>query len=80
VSDRHEAEEIGGRLERCFAAPFLLDGHSILGSASIGIALYGQDGKSRDALFNHADAAMYAVKHRRRQVILDAQGLSLGFD
>ena len=66
VRDRREPGEIGDRLERCFDEPFSLDGYSILGSASVGIALYDEDGQTRDALFGRADAAMYAVKHRRR--------------
>jgi diguanylate cyclase (GGDEF)-like protein len=66
VRDRREAEEIGNRLEHCFDEPFLLDGHSIHGAASVGIALFAEDGQTRDALFSRADAAMYAVKHRRR--------------
>lgn len=65
VRDRREAQEIADRLERCFEEPFVLDGASIPGSASVGIALYPEDGKSRDALFTRADAAMYAVKHGR---------------
>jgi diguanylate cyclase (GGDEF)-like protein len=65
VRDRREAEEIGDRLERCFDAPFLLDGHAIRGAASIGIALFAEDGHTRDSLFGRADAVMYAVKRRR---------------
>lgn len=66
VRDRREAMEIGDRLEHCFDEPFLLDGYSICGSASVGIALYSEDGQTRDTLFGRADAAMYAVKHQHR--------------
>lgn len=65
VRDRREAREIADRLERCFDEPFVLDGISIPGSASVGVALHPEDGRGRDALFNRADAAMYAAKHRR---------------
>ncbi len=36
------------------------------GSASVGIALYPQDGATRDALLNAADAAMYTAKNAKR--------------
>ncbi|GAB3261924.1 hypothetical protein GCM10027296_36340 [Chitinimonas naiadis] len=43
-----------------------VDGISLNGSASIGIALYPQDGPSYDALLKHADAAMYRAKELGR--------------
>lgn len=63
VRSRAEVEEIAQRLENCFAEPFAVEGHVVLGSASIGIAIYPEDGDTRDALMNTADAAMYRVKH-----------------
>jgi diguanylate cyclase (GGDEF)-like protein len=66
VRDRREAQDVADRLDRCFEEPFVLDGVSVRGSASIGIALYPEDGRSRDALFSRADARMYAEKHSRR--------------
>jgi len=53
------------RLERCFDEPFVAQGYSIEGSASIGAALYPEDAGSRDTLLRRADAAMYIVKKRR---------------
>jgi predicted signal transduction protein with EAL and GGDEF domain len=47
-------------------APFAIEGHRLQGAVSIGIAMYPQDGVTRDALFNAADAAMYRSKHARR--------------
>ena len=44
VRKRSEVEEIAVRLERCLDEPFYLEGHSIFGSASIGIAVYPEDG------------------------------------
>ncbi len=55
------------RLAGCFDIPFSIEGHAIVGSASIGVALYPNDGATRDALLNAADAAMYKIKKNKRQ-------------
>jgi diguanylate cyclase (GGDEF)-like protein len=68
VRDRAELSEIALRLERCFDEPFNLDGIVLNGSASVGIALYPQDGTSKDEILNAADAAMYAAKNAKRQI------------
>jgi len=62
VLDRNEAETIAGRLARCFDFPFSIDGCSINGSASIGVAVFPEDGEDEDQLKRAADSAMYARK------------------
>ena len=66
LRSRADADEIAVRLERCFDEPFQLDGHLIHGSASIGLAIYPEDGTNQEALQHAADAAMYAHKQSRR--------------
>jgi diguanylate cyclase (GGDEF)-like protein len=75
VRNRAEVEEIAQRLERSFDEPFALEGLVLTGSASVGIALYPEDGATRDDLLNAADAAMYEVKNAKRQIeqMLDGQ-------
>jgi diguanylate cyclase (GGDEF)-like protein len=68
VHARMEVEEIVQRMERSFDDPFSFDGYVLQGSASTGIALYPQDGTTRDALLSAADAAMYVAKQTKRQV------------
>jgi diguanylate cyclase (GGDEF)-like protein len=68
VRSRAEVEEIAQRLEHCFNEPFALEGLELIGSASVGIALYPQDGATKDDLLNVADAAMYVAKNARRQI------------
>ncbi|MGA2348997.1 MAG: GGDEF domain-containing protein [Terracidiphilus sp.] len=68
VRSRAGVEEIALRLERSFDRPFVLEGHELHGSASVGIALYPEDGVSKDSLLNAADTAMYAMKNRKRQI------------
>ncbi|MGB6688757.1 MAG: GGDEF domain-containing protein [Terracidiphilus sp.] len=65
VGSRERAEEIAHRLERSFDQPFSIGGHGIQGSASVGVALYPEDGATRDSLLSAADAAMYVTKHTR---------------
>ena len=48
------------------ARSFIIDGHEITISGSIGIALYPQDANRPTELLLHADQAMYAVKHGGR--------------
>ncbi|HEY6489629.1 MAG: GGDEF domain-containing protein [Terracidiphilus sp.] len=71
VTNRSEVEQIARRLDDCFDDSFVIEGVAIAGGASIGISFYPQDGTSRDALLNAADAAMYARKREnRRQLTL----------
>ncbi len=45
--------------------PFIVEGHDVSISASVGIALYPDDGVDVDSLVSYADKAMYEVKQRR---------------
>ena len=67
VRTRNEVVEVAHRLERCLDEPFAAEGYVIRGSASLGIALYPDDGTTRDSLLSAADAAMYVNKHVRRE-------------
>jgi diguanylate cyclase (GGDEF)-like protein len=68
VRNRADAEEIARRIERCFAEPFCLQGHILRGSASVGIAMYPEDGTCRATLLTAADASMYKAKNARRKM------------
>jgi len=68
VHNRADVEEISQRLEHCFEAPLTLEGNILKGSASFGIALYPEDGATKDNLLNVADAAMYSAKLRNKQL------------
>lgn len=67
VRGRSDLEEVAMRLKACFDRPFSGDNYSIDGSASIGLALYPEDGTTKDALLTAADAGMYTEKHARVQ-------------
>ena len=60
------AETIARRVLDMLGEPFTLDGVSFSVTASIGIALYPNDGETLNDLIKNADAAMYRVKERGR--------------
>lgn len=73
-TNRAGVEQIARRMEHCFDDPFVVEEAVIAGGASIGVSLYPDDGKSRDALLNAADAAMYTKKRANRRVGLAVIG------
>jgi len=62
LRDRQDAKSIAEKFLESLHAPFDLDGHEVHISASIGIAIYPNDGETIDELLRHADIAMYQVK------------------
>lgn len=72
VSGREEAECIAERLACSFEHPFTIELLQISGTASIGIAVFPEDGLTGDDLKRAADAAMYLRKQA-------AQALEAGF-
>ncbi|MGB5397172.1 MAG: EAL domain-containing protein [Gammaproteobacteria bacterium] len=59
---REDVSAIANKITTTLKDPFMIDGHELYVSASIGIAMYPQDGNNMDALIKHADVAMYHVK------------------
>jgi diguanylate cyclase (GGDEF)-like protein/PAS domain S-box-containing protein len=62
VRSTTECAALGDKIIEALAAPFLIEGHMLHVSPSIGICLYPDDGLTVEALMRHADAAMYAAK------------------
>ncbi len=54
------------RVISALAPPFIVDGHPVQISASIGVTLYPQDGADSDTLLRQADQAMYSAKQAGR--------------
>jgi len=80
VPSRAGVVDIAQRLECCFDEPFELEGYIVRGSASVGVAIYPENGVTKDSLLRAADAAMYRTKNAKRQVFERASshnGLSL---
>ena len=68
IRGRAEVEEIVDRLERCFDEPFAIENYILNGAASLGIAIFPEDGTSKDSLLCASDAAMYVAKHTKQQI------------
>ncbi len=65
---REGLKEIAGRLERSFDEPVRIDGYTLQAAASIGIAVFPDDGTTVDDLLSAADAAMYLSKNTKAMV------------
>ena len=68
VRSRAGVKEVAVRLERCFDEPFAVQGYLLQGTASIGIAVYPEDGATKDSMLTAADADMYVGKQTGRRI------------
>ena len=57
---------IAQKLLQELARPFLVEGHELFATASIGIALFPSDGEDAETLLKSADGAMYRAKDAGR--------------
>jgi diguanylate cyclase (GGDEF)-like protein len=62
LTSASEAEEVATRALAAIRQPMMLDGRSVTPSASIGIAIFPDDGAEAEDLRRQADAAMYCAK------------------
>ena len=61
-----DAGRVAQRILDTLRQPIPLEGHELVVTPSIGIALIPQDGRDADTLLKHADRAMYAAKEGGR--------------
>lgn len=67
IRSRGDAEEIVERIERCFDAPLVIEGYTMPGAASVGLAVAPDDGLDKEELQRAADMAMYLHKEQKKQ-------------
>lgn len=61
-----EAFRLADRIIQSFSVPFIIAGHEIYMSTSIGISFFPEDGLDTDTLLRNADKAMYDSKQNGR--------------
>lgn len=64
-TEHQELEAIASRLLAAIAQPMRFGNVEVKLTASVGIAIFPQDGTTGDDLLAHADSAMYVAKRRR---------------
>ncbi len=67
IADITRAEgsaETARKIVESFRAPFLIAGHELHVTSSIGISIFPDDDENMDTLFRYADIAMYHAKER----------------
>jgi diguanylate cyclase (GGDEF)-like protein/PAS domain S-box-containing protein len=66
LHDVQDAAKVARRMLEALARPFLIDGHEIFVTVSVGIAVFPSDGDSVDILLKNSDSAMYYAKEEGR--------------
>jgi diguanylate cyclase (GGDEF)-like protein/PAS domain S-box-containing protein len=68
ISSPNDSGKLAQRILDVFEGPFVLDGHQLKVTTSIGIAIYPDDGKEIEILLKNADNAMYQAKEEGRDM------------
>ena len=66
LADATDAGKIAEAILHSLSHPFVLEGHDVFATGSIGISVFPRDGGDADALITNADAAMYKAKDQGR--------------
>jgi diguanylate cyclase (GGDEF)-like protein len=66
ISKPEDALLVAHRIRELMRRPFILEGREVVLTASIGIAVYPDDGEDASSLLKHADTAMYHAKDKGR--------------
>lgn len=66
VKDLDQPAELAEQIIQAFLKPFVIAGHELICTLSIGIALYPEDGEDSDSLLKKADSAMSHAKQDGR--------------
>ncbi|MDX2221006.1 MAG: EAL domain-containing protein [Burkholderiales bacterium] len=66
VHGSHDVSIVAAKILETLSQPYHLQGQDLHASASIGVALFPEDGEDADTLMRNADAAMYHAKDSGR--------------
>ena len=62
IADEQVAAQVAGRMLETCAQPFVIEGHELFVTVSVGISIHPRDGDSVSDLLRDADTAMYRAK------------------
>ena len=66
LTQPQDAGKVARRILESLTQPFNIEGHEVFISASIGISIFPNDGRTVDSLLKNADTAMYHAKEQGR--------------
>ncbi|HEY8607347.1 MAG TPA: EAL domain-containing protein [Noviherbaspirillum sp.] len=66
ASDGYQAARTASQVLAALTEPYLIEGHEIHMTCSIGISMCPEDGEDADTIIKHAEAAMYQAKAQGR--------------
>ncbi len=66
IADDEDVMQFANRIRELIRQPFNLAGRDLVLTASIGVAVYPENGESADILLKYADTAMYHAKNKGR--------------
>jgi diguanylate cyclase (GGDEF)-like protein/PAS domain S-box-containing protein len=69
LAHENDAASLARNLLAVVAAPMTVDGHEVVVTASLGVALFPRDGELAPALLKNADAAMHRAKELGRNSV-----------
>ena len=70
VEHKDDAIKVAEKILKDFRKPFLIDGHSLNVTISIGIAIYPDAGDQIDELLKSSDKSLYTAKHTGRNRLI----------
>lgn len=68
-ADVEKVSKIARKVLKRFAAPLRVDEHELMITASIGVAIYPEDGRDPDTLLKNAEIARYSAKNLAETVL-----------
>ena len=69
LSEEESVLVLATKVQEALRAPFVIEGHELQISCSIGVSVYPQDGNEADELTKSADESMYFAKESGRNCI-----------
>lgn len=73
VTSNNDVTNLAEKILVALGLPYIIEGHTINSSGSLGIAVYPDDGADMESILNKADASMYKVKRSSSNTYTEVQ-------